>query len=987
MKQQSLAAQKQAIEAIAEKHHIQHINFYSDKQSGRKDNRSGYRQITQLIQQGQCDILCCYRLNRLHRNLKNALKLIKLCQTYHVHILSVHDGYFDMDQAFDRLKLNIFISLAELESDNIGEQVRNGLQEKAKQGRLITTHAPFGYEYHNGTFIINQNESPTVKAVFNYYIKGHGYKKIAQLLEEDNTYINRQPYQVRNIIINPNYCGRVNNQYGQFDNMFPSIVSTSIYEQAQRLRLQKQTKQTPSDNQLKQKIKCPCCNATLTNMTIRKKNHTLRYYVCPKNMNASRFVCDFKGINAQTLEDKVLEVCRDFYQNQRIYTKIKSAIDKRIKRQRNIEKHHTLTQEQLIEKLAQGIIDAETFREQTQSLRQQPQRTTSINGHQIQHIIQNIIQKRFTLNILYPYIETIHITKDKNLIGIYFKNEPLNIVNQTMQSSIAQMKKGCNIMQQLKTKRVGIYVRVSTEMQSTEGYSIDGQINQIKEYCDFHHFEVKDIYADRGISGKSMNRPELQRMLKDAKEGNIDCVMVYKTNRLARNTSDLLKIVEDLHKQNVEFFSLSERMEVNTSSGKLMLQILASFSEFERNNIVENVFMGQTRRAQEGYYQGNLPLGYDKIPDSKHELMINQHEANIVKYIFECYAKGHGYRKIANALNHKGYVTKKGKPFSISSITYILANPFYIGKIQFAKYKDWSEKRRKGLNDKPVIAEGKHSPIINQDLWDKVQMRKKQVSQKPQVHGKGTNLLTGIIHCPQCGAPMAASNTTNTLKDGTKKRIRYYSCSNFRNKGSKVCSANSVRADVIEDYVMKQILEIVKSDKVIQRVVTHVNQENQVDGAALHHDIAYKQQQYDEVQIKINNLIKTIEDNPDLTSVIRPSIQKYEKQLNDITNQINQLKNQQNEDKTLFDAKEISKLLQHIFHDIKHIEKSRLKALYLSVIDRIDIKKDGNHKKQFYVTLKLNNEIIKQLFNNKQLDEVHLSTSSLFLPQTLYLTI
>ena len=437
MKQQSLAAQKQAIEAIAEKHHIQHINFYSDKQSGRKDNRSGYRQITQLIQQGQCDILCCYRLNRLHRNLKNALKLIKLCQTYRVHILSVHDGYFDMDQAFDRFKLNIFISLAELESDNIGEQVRNGLQEKAKQGRLITTHAPFGYEYHNGTFIINQNESPTVKDVFNYYIKGHGYKKIAQLLEEDNTYINRQPYQVRNIIINPNYCGRVNNQYGQFDNMFPSIVSTSIYEQAQRLRLQKQTKQTPSDNQLKQKIKCPCCNATLTNMTIRKKNHTLRYYVCPKNMNASRFVCDFKGINAQTLEDKVLEVCRDFYQNQRIYTKIKSAIDKRIKRQRNIEKHHTLTQEQLIEKLAQGIIDAETFREQTQSLRQQPQRTTSINGHQIQNTIQNIIQKRFTLNILYPYIETIHITKDKNLIGIYFKNEPLNIVNQTMQSSIA----------------------------------------------------------------------------------------------------------------------------------------------------------------------------------------------------------------------------------------------------------------------------------------------------------------------------------------------------------------------------------------------------------------------------------------------------------------------------------------------------------------------------------------------------------------------
>ena len=136
-------------------------------------------------------------------------------------------------------------------------------------------------------------------------------------------------------------------------------------------------------------------------------------------------------------------------------------------------------------------------------------------------------------------------------------------------------------MQQLKQKRVGIYVRVSTEIQSTEGYSIDGQINQIREYCDFNNFVVVDVYADRGISGKSMNRPELQRLLKDANEGQIDSVMVYKTNRLARNTSDLLKIVEDLHRQNVEFFSLSERMEVNTSSGKLMLQILASFQNLK----------------------------------------------------------------------------------------------------------------------------------------------------------------------------------------------------------------------------------------------------------------------------------------------------------------------------------------------------------------------------------------------------------------------
>lgn len=129
----------------------------------------------------------------------------------------------------------------------------------------------------------------------------------------------------------------------------------------------------------------------------------------------------------------------------------------------------------------------------------------------------------------------------------------------------------------MKKKRIGAYIRVSTERQ-VEGYSIDGQITQIEQFCHFDGYDLVDIYADRGISGKSMNRPALQRMLQDAKNGKLDCVIVYKINRLARNTSDLLTIVEELHRQNVEFFSLSERMEVKNSTGKLLLNILASFS-------------------------------------------------------------------------------------------------------------------------------------------------------------------------------------------------------------------------------------------------------------------------------------------------------------------------------------------------------------------------------------------------------------------------
>lgn len=432
LKQQSLATQKSLIMDTAKQYGWSNVTFYDDKKTGRHTKRSGYQKMVEMITSGKCKVLCCYRLNRLHRNLKNAIQFFEICKKHHVTIISVNDGYFDLSKEFDRFRLNILMSLAEMESNNISEQTRNGIKEKAKQGKMITTHAPFGYQYHNGTFTIDTVKSPTVKAVFNYYLQGYGYKKIAQYLEADDKLINRKPYQVRNIILNPNYCGRVINQYGQYENMFPAIVSTTIYEEAQVTRTQKQVKRKPSENQLKQKIKCPYCHSTLTNMTVRTTDHSLRYYVCPQNMNNARFVCEFKGINAQELETSVLATCQDFFQNQQLYSKINHTIQQRLKRQRDIETKTTLNHEQLIEKLAQGKIDAKTFREQTQSLRQQSKPISSISTYQIRKAFQNIIQQRFTLNMLYPYIDEINISKNKSLAGIYFKNEPLNIVKQTM---------------------------------------------------------------------------------------------------------------------------------------------------------------------------------------------------------------------------------------------------------------------------------------------------------------------------------------------------------------------------------------------------------------------------------------------------------------------------------------------------------------------------------------------------------------------------
>ena len=316
LKQQSLATQKSLIIDTAKQYGWSNVTFYDDKKTGRHTKRSGYQKMVEMITSGKCKVLCCYRLNRLHRNLKNAIQFFEICKKNHVTIISVNDGYFDLSKEFDCFRLNILMSLAEMESNNISEQTRNGIREKAKQGKLITTHAPFGYRYRQSHFVVHEEEAYTVKTVYRWYLQGLGYKKISQHLDKNPKLIPRKPYQVRNILLNPNYCGRVINKYGTFNDIVPSIVDVDTFEEVQQRRLNKHHKQHISENKLKKLIRCPYCQSTLTNLTIKKANHSLRYYVCPRNMNEAYHTCPFKGMNALELESKVLDTCKKYFEEQ-----------------------------------------------------------------------------------------------------------------------------------------------------------------------------------------------------------------------------------------------------------------------------------------------------------------------------------------------------------------------------------------------------------------------------------------------------------------------------------------------------------------------------------------------------------------------------------------------------------------------------------------------------------------------------------------------
>ena len=391
-----------------------------------------------------------------------------------------------------------------------------------------------------------------------------------------------------------------------------------------------------------------------------------------------------------------------------------------------------------------------------------------------------------------------------------------------------------NIDKVNKIEQVAIYCRVSTIEQAEEGYSIDEQERLLRDWCNRMNYSVYKVYSDRGISGKDIkNRAALKELLKDAEERKFQMVISWKINRISRKLSDVLKIVDILEQNSISFNSYSEQFDNSTPAGKMQFQMMALIGEFERGTIAQNVKMGMCAKAKSGEWCGGRVLGYDLVPMENKEgakrrktkLKINEKEAEAVRFIFNEYVNGKGYKAITNQLNKLCYKTKKGNDFSVGSIREILTNPVYIGKVRYNVRQNWSEKRRRNINANPIITDGIHEPIIDEGLWDKVQAIMESKKGKPSRIYDGEYPLTGILRCPKCGAGMVISRTTNKLADGTKKRIAYYCCGAWKNKGTSVCNSNTIRVDKANEYVFNKISELLSNEKMVETIVNNINKE------------------------------------------------------------------------------------------------------------------------------------------------------------------
>jgi len=365
--------------------------------------------------------------------------------------------------------------------------------------------------------------------------------------------------------------------------------------------------------------------------------------------------------------------------------------------------------------------------------------------------------------------------------------------------------------------KFSIYIRVSTEDQAKEGYSLEVQGEHLESFAKREGYEVYKVYSDDGISGYSTERPALKALLADAKSRRFELIVVYKIDRFSRNLKDLLNLVDELSSYGIGFKSVTEPFDTTTSAGKLMFQQLGSFAEFERNRLAERVFPGMIKGVQNGNWQGAryAPFGY-RYNKEKKLLEKDEQEAQVVKVIYTMLLAGKSIRSITEYLTKRGYRNRNGNIFSTKLIGDILKNKVYTGKLVWNKaHYDKTQKTRKGLRyirnpaDKVVVADGRHEVLVSEEDFAAVQQRFKQ--RRIDRRNKASDYpLSGILYCAKCNHKFNGISVISNHRTGEKKR--WYRCAGPYRSFIR-CKNKGVKAEDIEPKVAAILDRLLRSER------------------------------------------------------------------------------------------------------------------------------------------------------------------------------
>lgn len=387
--------------------------------------------------------------------------------------------------------------------------------------------------------------------------------------------------------------------------------------------------------------------------------------------------------------------------------------------------------------------------------------------------------------------------------------------------------------------RTAIYIRVSTEDQAREGFSIPAQREKLLSYVHSQGWEVQAVYAEEGVSAKDTKRPALSQLLQDIRTGEIDVVLVYRLDRLTRSVLDLYQLLQEFDRHAVHFKSCTEVYDTTTAIGRLFITLVAALAQWERENLAERVKLGMSQMARERKRPGGpAPFGYNLVQGT---LVVNQREAAGVRSMFERYDRGESPRQIAEWANHSGLRGKNGASWSASAVLRLLKNPVYHGALRW-NYTDADQQRN--APEEWIIEEATHPAIIDQSCFSRVQER---MSARGTSHPRVLSsryLFSGLLYCSRCGSSMRGKTTTITGKGEKRYTHRYYLC---KNKLAGTCDAPAIREDRLEKAIVHELMQhSPESIAALQEVVQTLFQSNSCSAKETGQDLQIRRQRWEQ---------------------------------------------------------------------------------------------------------------------------------------------
>ena len=349
--------------------------------------------------------------------------------------------------------------------------------------------------------------------------------------------------------------------------------------------------------------------------------------------------------------------------------------------------------------------------------------------------------------------------------------------------------------------RCAIYTRKSTEEGLDQDFnSLDAQREAAEAYIHSQAHAgwtaLLTRYDDGGYTGSNLDRPALQRLVADIEAGQIDCVLTHRVDRLSRSLLDFARLMEKFEQRQVAFVSVTQHFNSGTSMGRLVLNVLLSFAQFERELIAERTRDKMAAARRKGKWSGGLPiLGYDVDAPTK-KLVVHAAEAVRVRAIFALYLEHRGLLPVVEELARRNWCNKEsrtrqghlrgGRPFMKGSLYQLLTNVTYNGQVRYHQ----------------EVHPGEQPAIVDARIWQEAQalLAQNGLARAVTLRSRSGALLQGLLHCRPCGCAMTPAHVTNG-----NKRYRYYTCSSAQKRGWHTCPSKSLPAAAIERYVLQQI--------------------------------------------------------------------------------------------------------------------------------------------------------------------------------------